>query len=182
MTYFCLSLRLNGVGGLVSGNFTEINAADLQVVRPLTSIGPGYEVEGQPGTTLDTLIGQLPTSSTIVVWNGHSWFHRIGPSAARAYPNLVDLFALFVSQRSHCVSLAAFDCMAGIDPMSAAAVVALLKCIKEKGRLTWKSSYSGQTSAFWAPKFLVPLRDLKQKNPPRWITSPECISLHDHLL
>lgn len=181
MTYFCLSLRLNGVGGLVSGNFTEIKAADLEVVTPLTTIGPGYEIQGRPGVTLDALIGQLPSSATIVVWNAHSWFHRIGPSAARAYPNLVDLFALFVSQRSHCVSLAAFDCMAGIDPLSAAAVVALLKCINDKGRLTWKS-YSGQPSAFWTPNFLTPLRDLQQKTPPRWVTSPERIELHGRLL
>lgn len=181
MTFFCLSLRQNGLGQLIAGSFLEVKNPGLELVTPLTAIGPNYSVEGQPGVTLDTVIGSLPPTATIVTWNGHNYFHFIGPAARRAYPGLVDLFALFVAHRSHYVSLAAFDCMDGVDPHSATAVLALLDRIQKTGRLTWKAS-AGSTSAFWAPKFYTPLKDLVQQHPPRWVTTPETLKLQRDLL
>jgi hypothetical protein len=181
MTYFCFSLRHNGLGQLVSGSFLEVKNPTLEPVTPITAIGPDYRVEGRPGVTFDELVGSLPSSTTIVSWNGHNYFHRIGPAAARVYPGLVDLFALFVAHRGHFVSLAAFDCMDGVDPHSAAAVLALLERIQKTGRLTWKAS-AGTVSAFWAPKFYTPLKELVQRHPPRWVTTPETLKLQHDLL
>ena len=175
MPYFCVTLRNAGAGGSASGTFLEADD-NFKVVSPQIKVGADFSVDD-----LDLAIGALPDTTTIVTFWGSGWFHTIGPNAREKYGSIVDLGGAFVANRRFSVKMTALDAVSDHGLQDAAALVAILQTIGEKGRLTW-TKQNGSTGALWIPNFYVPLRNLRHVRPPAWITAPQTLDLQMELL
>ena len=175
MPYVCVALRTANPGGSVTGSFTEVDD-NFKIVSPQIEIGANCSVGD-----LDLAIGALPDTTTIVTFWGSAWFHTIGPNAREKYGSIVDLGGVFVANRRFSVRMSALDAVADHGLQDATALVAILRTIAEKGRLTW-TKQNGGTGALWVPNFYVPLRNLRHAHPPSWIAAPQTLDLQVELL
>ncbi len=169
-TFFCLSLRVGNGTTDVLGSFVEITP-EFDVVTPLTHVGPFFSVEGTE-STLDQIIGALPASALVVTISGAIWFHKIGACALRMYPSIVDFEATFVARQRYFIQSKSLHAAEGCDPKCANTIVAILRTVAQKGRLTWKKQ-SGGTGVFWVPNFYLPISQLRVKHPAAWVTVPQ---------